>query len=91
MTGSANIVRNIGFCSAPTCCHVKPIRVTPTTSSTVNARSCHWPGDRDGDARKVNAMWIPPSASRPQLAVAIFPWNPPANQGNARGDQNGER
>src|SRR5579863_6556173 len=81
MTGSANMIRKVGFCSAPTCCQMNPITMTPITSSKVNARSRHRPCGAVRDSRTVNMTRTPPNASRPQLAVPKSASKPLANQG----------
>src|ERR1700734_1067659 len=81
MTGSANTPRNVGFCSAPTCCQMKPITMTPVTSNSVSARLRHRPLGAVRDSRIVNVMRIPPNASRPQLTVPRSTSKPLAYQG----------
>src|SRR5258706_3593819 len=60
---------------------MKPITLTPITSNKVSARSRHRPCGEVRDSKIVNAMRIPPNASRPQLAVPRSTSKPLANQG----------
>src|SRR6185437_6450411 len=81
MTGSTKTMRKTGFCTAPTCCQMNSMQITPIRSSAVSARARQreaWPEDNS-----VNATCSAPSASRPQLPPRMSTSKPLKSQGTA--------